>query len=780
MTVVGWCRNAVLSVVLILVTATTAATTSFAAEDKRVALVVGNAQYHNGGVATGVAANTVVVADALKRAGFAVTVADNLDHRGMVAAISRFQDALSGADLGFFYYSGVALSLSAKGFLVPVDAKLASEYDVIFDTIELDYVLKEMQRGGRKAVAVFDPVPTHPLADTLAAAMGEAGRSVKPVLAAPSAIDNLFVVYSHRPGTPPAPVPGNGPSLFTASLAQEMVKPGAPFRDALGEVARTVVERSHGAQHPWLQDRLGGDLLLVPGPAPSASSSTGKVASIPFAKAPPREDAKSETRSAELKPAEPKMDAARPDPEKDAAKEEKPAAVPAVAEIEVEPLDEKRVVTRDTKLRAAPDTKSAVVGGLRHDAEVKVTGRPKKSTAWFRVEHEGKTGYAFAANLAKPEEAAPRETPVASAPNQPANQASSTQVPTATAALAPGVYTVMRESNLFARPTLGARSVQDLQQGQPVTLIEAVSESNWVKVRDRAGNEGYVTTGTLSGRTGDTVASTVPNASPAATVTRGDVDPLAGSLAGTAGSAEIAALPSDPGGRSAGSRDPALAALASPYREAVEAGRSAASRATSAANSARQAESRARQAQAGARKAADQARANGSAYRFPNGDVYEGSWGRGGGFTLQGSSTRDGVGVYRFANGQVYEGEWKGDVMTGVGVLTFTSGDRYEGTFSNGVPNGPGVYRFANGDSYAGEIRQGRVDGMGELTFTNGDRYVGAVVDRLPSGHGELLMRGGARHVGVFRRGIQDGPGAAVTDGALRPGVWRGATLLSE
>ena len=204
-TVVGWCRNAVLSVVVILVAAT-APTVSYAAEDKRVALVVGNAQYHNGGAATGVAANAVVVADALKRAGFAVTVADNLDHRGMVAAISRFQDALSGADLGFFYYSGVALSLSAKGFLVPVDAKLASEYDVIFDTIELDYVLKEMQRGGRKAVAVFDPVPTHPLADTLAASMGEAGGSVKPVLAPPSAIDNLFVVYSHRPGTPPSPV----------------------------------------------------------------------------------------------------------------------------------------------------------------------------------------------------------------------------------------------------------------------------------------------------------------------------------------------------------------------------------------------------------------------------------------------------------------------------------------------------------------------------------------------------------------------------------------------
>lgn len=763
---VRWCRNAlcrnlVLGVVLILLTAGSAT-----AQDKRVALVVGNAQYHNGGAAAGVAANAATMADALKRAGFAVTVADNLDHRGMVAAISRFHDALSNGDLGVFYYSGVALSLSAKSFLVPVDAKLASEYDVIFDTIELDYVLKEIQRGGRKAVAVFDPVPGHPLAETLASAMGDAGRSVKPVLTAPSAFDNLFVVYSHRPGTPPAALSGNGPSVFTAALAQEMVKPGAGLLDALGEVARTVVGKTRGAQHPWLQDQLGTGLVLVPGtPKPGPA-----VAALPA-------PAKPEPNKPEDKPAV--VPTPMPAP--------MPAPMPVVAEIAVDPLDETRVVTRDTKMRAAPDNKAAVVGGLRRDAEVKITGRPKKNGGWLRVEHEGKTGYAYAANLAKPEDKAKAETPVASAA-----PAQSQGAPPAASGPAPGIYAVLRESNMFARPTLGARSVRDLEQGQLVTLVEAVPDSNWALVRDRFGNEGYVSTGTLSGRVGDLPGasasatggagsatgrpvSLAPNASPAPAVTRGDIDPLAGSLAGTTGSTEIASLPNEPFGRSAGSREPVAAGLASPYREAVEAGRSAASRAASAANAGRAAENRARQVQAAARQAAQQGR-SGSAYKFPNGDVYEGAWGRGGG-----TASKDGAGIYRFANGQVYEGEWKGDQMSGVGVLTFPSGDRYEGTFGNGVPNGPGVYHFANGDSYAGEIKAGRVDGHGELVFTNGDRFHGVVVDRLPNGNGELVMRGGARHVGVFRGGIQDGPGAAIMDGgALRPGIWRGATLLSE
>ncbi|WP_051657780.1 SH3 domain-containing protein [Azospirillum argentinense] len=520
------------------------------ADDKRVALVIGNAQYQEGGPAAGVGANTAVVADALRRAGFTVTAAENLDHRGMVAALSRFQDALGQAGLGFLYYSGVALSLSAKGFLVPVDAKPGSEYDVIFDTIELDYALKEIQRSGRKAVAVFDPVPAHPLADRLASAMGEEGRSVKPALAAPAALDNLFVVYSHRPGTPPASPPGKGADVFSTALAQEMVKPGVPLRDALAEVARTVVGRTRGTQHPWLQDRLGTDLVLVPGPhAPSAPVVARTEEAPPAVEATAPEPKPAESKPIEPKSVEPKSIEPKPLPQK---AEEKPAAL-AVAEVEVDPLNEKRVVTRDTNLRAGPDTKAAVVGTLRHDSEVTVTGRTRRNGGWLRVEQDGKTGFAFSSNLAKSE-----EVPVASA------QPTTPQQPPQPAMLAPGVYTVARDANLFARPVLGARSLRDLEQGQRVTLLQAAPDSGWVLVRDSSGQEGYVTTGTLAGRSGEAVSmgGAAPNAYPPPTVVRNDVDPVAGALSGTTGPTRLAALPDISGqsaaGRSTSGTDPVV------------------------------------------------------------------------------------------------------------------------------------------------------------------------------------------------------------------------------
>ncbi|MDQ2106766.1 SH3 domain-containing protein, partial [Azospirillum isscasi] len=255
--------------------------------------------------------------------------------------------------------------------------------------------------------------------------------------------------------------------------------------------------------------------------------------------------------------------------------EEKPAA-PAAAEVEVDPLNEKRVVTRDTNLRAGPDTKAAVVTTLRRDSEVSVTGRTRRNGGWLRVELDGKTGFAFAGNLAKPE-----EVPVAAAqPQTPAQPSPQTQTPPQSqpAALEPGVYTVARDANLFARPVLGARSLRDLEQGQRVTLLQAAPESGWVRVRDPSGQEGYVTAGTLAGRSGETVSmgGAAPSAYPPPPVVRGDADPVAGTLSGTTGPTKLAALPEAGGesavGRAAPGADPVAAGLAEPYREAVQAG----------------------------------------------------------------------------------------------------------------------------------------------------------------------------------------------------------------
>ncbi|SMH54082.1 Uncharacterized protein, contains caspase domain [Azospirillum lipoferum] len=517
-----------------------AAGPALAAPEKRVALVLGNARYAAAGEVAGVGGNAAAMEAALRKAGFAVTRADNLGRAALESALERFRESLAGADLGFVYYSGLAVGVGEREYLLPVDAAPAMEGDLSREALDLDGVLGDLRAAGRKTVVALDPAADNPLADRVGGG----------ALGAPLEADGLFVIYAHRPGVPPVAATGRkGVDPFTAALAREIVKPGVPLRDALAEVARSVATRSGGRQLPWLQDRLGGDLVLVP-------------AVVAAAKPPVKAPAK-----------EPPAPDAPPAP---------PAAPP------------------------------------------------------------------------------PAALPPAAAP----------------ASLPPGRYEAVRSGMMFERPAVGARGVAPLAPGDAVTVIGAVPQGSWLRVRDSAGRAGYVTAGTLSERWGEPPP-------PVAALPRGAIEsgpsesgPPAEPSSGAGPS--VAALPpsgaSDPQGVPGDS--PAMAA-----------------------------EQRAMRALGSARTAAERARAGRDGYwthQFPNGDRYEGEWSRQGGAGDFGRPTRQGFGVYRFTNGQFYEGEWARDVMSGYGIMTFLDGSRFAGRFRDGQPDGPGVFRYGDGSQSAG------------------------------------------------------------------------------
>ncbi|MFP5515938.1 MAG: caspase family protein, partial [Alphaproteobacteria bacterium] len=192
---------------------------------KRVALVIDNGRY-NGleSRSDQAAANAGAMASALRKAGFAVTRADNVGRVAMESALERFREALSGADLGFVYYTGLAVGLGEREYLLPADAAPAGAEDLPRTALDLDTVLGDLRDSGRKSVVVIDPGT----ADALAQRVGGGA------LGTPMEADGLFVVYAHRPGVPPVPPQAaKGPAPFTAALAREMVKPGVTFRDSL-------------------------------------------------------------------------------------------------------------------------------------------------------------------------------------------------------------------------------------------------------------------------------------------------------------------------------------------------------------------------------------------------------------------------------------------------------------------------------------------------------------------------------------------------------------------
>jgi hypothetical protein len=94
--------------------------------EKRVALVIGNGAYTHAPELTNPRNDAEDFAAALKTLGVEVMKDLDLNKAAMDSEIRKFSAALSGADVGIFFYSGHGLQVSGTNYLVPVDAELST------------------------------------------------------------------------------------------------------------------------------------------------------------------------------------------------------------------------------------------------------------------------------------------------------------------------------------------------------------------------------------------------------------------------------------------------------------------------------------------------------------------------------------------------------------------------------------------------------------------------------------------------------------------------------
>ena len=117
---------------------------SFAVAETRVALVVGNSAYRSTTPLANPLNDARDMAAALKSVGFDVVEALDADRRKLDGAMRAFTDKLASADVALFFYAGHGLQLGLQNYLVPIDAKLERERDLEFETVKLEFVLRQM------------------------------------------------------------------------------------------------------------------------------------------------------------------------------------------------------------------------------------------------------------------------------------------------------------------------------------------------------------------------------------------------------------------------------------------------------------------------------------------------------------------------------------------------------------------------------------------------------------------------------------------------------------
>src|SRR5215470_14700526 len=168
--------------------------------DTRVALVIGNAAYRNAATLANPRNDAEAVAAALERVGFKVVKGIDLDQAGMRATIREFDSALTGADVGLFYYAGHGLQVEGRNYLIPVDAALEREVDLNLEATDVSVVLDLLQRSVPTTLVFLDACRDNPFAQTLARSMGS-GRSIavgRGLALVESAVGS-FIAYATQP-----------------------------------------------------------------------------------------------------------------------------------------------------------------------------------------------------------------------------------------------------------------------------------------------------------------------------------------------------------------------------------------------------------------------------------------------------------------------------------------------------------------------------------------------------------------------------------------------------
>jgi uncharacterized caspase-like protein len=127
----------------------------FAPKFSRVALIVGNGEYPDAdGPLVQPSDDVRALTPVLQKAGFGVVALEDARERDLRAAVATIKMQMKTDAIVFVFYSGYAIQVDREDFIIPVDAKIWNEEDVLRQGISIDGVLADLRLAGAGAELV--------------------------------------------------------------------------------------------------------------------------------------------------------------------------------------------------------------------------------------------------------------------------------------------------------------------------------------------------------------------------------------------------------------------------------------------------------------------------------------------------------------------------------------------------------------------------------------------------------------------------------------------------
>lgn len=235
--------------------------------ERRVALVVGNSAYQNVAPLPNPINDAKAMTAKFTQAGFNVVSAQyDLGNLQMKRALREFEDAAANADIAVVFFAGHGIEVRGINYMIPVDARLASDRDAEDEAITLDRLLQSVEGAKRFGLVILDACRDNPFLGKMKRARATAMRAVSGGLSIVEPMSrNMLIAYAAKAGAFAEDGIGEH-SPFTAALLNHLFVPGLDVRLAFGRVRDEVLKDTRQRQEPFVSGSLGGAHLSIVAP----------------------------------------------------------------------------------------------------------------------------------------------------------------------------------------------------------------------------------------------------------------------------------------------------------------------------------------------------------------------------------------------------------------------------------------------------------------------------------------------------------------------------------
>ena len=241
----------------------------------RVALVIGNGDYHQLLSLRGLVNDAEDVGAALERLRFDTTVLVDADATSMNHALREFAPRAGRADIALVFYVGHGVEVGGINYLLPVSASLEAAADLSVQAVALDTVVTAVS-GSRVPIVILDADRIDPFDGGADEEQNASGGGAASSVDAGDSENGVLVAYATTAGSLAYTTRGlEGPEngVYTEALLAQLEEAGLDLEVMFRRVGASVVASSHGLQRPVVYStltesrpiRLAG---LEPPPAP--------------------------------------------------------------------------------------------------------------------------------------------------------------------------------------------------------------------------------------------------------------------------------------------------------------------------------------------------------------------------------------------------------------------------------------------------------------------------------------------------------------------------------